>query len=169
MSFKVVSRIVLAAFALLALTGVPGSSGTASAAGSLDKINHIIVIYQENRSFDSLYGLGSSVPGRRRGALTRRDLLLQVTELDSWSRGAAAAQRRLAGGSARRGGRAAEPLKPARAGQGTAGQGELIALDDVRARAARQSQAPAAPEPVDVQLTFDLGDAPERTIASGLP
>ena len=37
-------------------------------------------------AFDSLYGLGSLVPGRRRGQVTRRDLLLQVAELDRWSR-----------------------------------------------------------------------------------
>jgi error-prone DNA polymerase len=45
----------------------------------------------------------------------------------------------------------------------------VSALDDVRARQARQSQAPAAPEPVDVQLSLDLGDAPEQTVSSGLP
>jgi phospholipase C len=39
----------------LALVGIePGA--TSGQGGGLDKINHIIVIYQENRSFDSLYG-----------------------------------------------------------------------------------------------------------------
>src|SRR5262245_28105716 len=37
---------------LVALSIIPA----ASAAGPLDKINHIIVIYEENWSFDSLYG-----------------------------------------------------------------------------------------------------------------
>lgn len=32
-----------------------------------------------------------------------------------------------------------------------------------------QSQAPAAVQPVDVQLALDLGDAPEQTVSSGLP
>ncbi|MDP9498261.1 MAG: DNA polymerase III subunit alpha, partial [Actinomycetota bacterium] len=44
-------------------------------------------------AFDSLYGLGSPVPGRRRGQVTRRDLLLQVAELDRWTRSTASAQR----------------------------------------------------------------------------
>ena len=105
-------------------------------------------------AFDSLYGLGSTVPGRRRGQVTRRDLLLQVTELDRWSRSVQRSQ-----------GRAA----PRRTALPPGSQGELVSLDDVRARAVRQSQAAAAPEPVDVQLSFDLGDAPERTTSSGLP
>ncbi|MDQ6874029.1 MAG: DNA polymerase III subunit alpha, partial [Actinomycetota bacterium] len=40
--------------------------------------------------FDSLYGIGtasSRLPGRRRGQITRRDLLLQAAELDQWARG----------------------------------------------------------------------------------
>jgi len=41
----------------LALTS---AAPAARAAGPLDKINHIIVIYQENWSFDGLYG---SFPG----------------------------------------------------------------------------------------------------------
>src|SRR6185437_8126911 len=39
--------------------------------------------------FDSLYGIGLAAPVRRRGRITRRDLLLQVTELDRWSRAVA--------------------------------------------------------------------------------
>jgi error-prone DNA polymerase len=35
-------------------------------------------------AFDSLYGIGSPVPVRRRGQVTRRDLLLQVADLDRW-------------------------------------------------------------------------------------
>ncbi len=35
---------------------------------------------------DSVYGIGSPVPVRRRSTVTRRDLLLQVAELDRWSR-----------------------------------------------------------------------------------
>ena len=37
-------------------------------------------------AFDSLYGIGSPVPVRRRGTVTRRDLLLQVADLDRWGR-----------------------------------------------------------------------------------
>ncbi len=110
-------------------------------------------------AFDSLYGLGSTVPGRRRGQVTRRDLLLQVAELDRWSRSTAAAARRV-GSRGRRPTAAAGPA---------GGSAQVLALDDVRGRQARQSQAAAAPEPVDVQLALDLGDAPEQTAPSGLP
>jgi error-prone DNA polymerase len=113
-------------------------------------------------AFDSLYGLGSTVPVRRRGQVTRRDLLLQVAELDRWSRSTAAAARRAA---PKKRGRAATPLPTAV----TAGERPVVRLDDVRARQAKQSQAPAVVEPVDVQLALDLGDAPEQTVSSGLP
>ena len=62
------------------------------------------------------------------GQVTRRDLLLQVAELDRWSRSTAAAQRKVSRGRRR----------PVAAG---AAAGELLALDDVRGRQARQSQA----------------------------
>ena len=114
-------------------------------------------------AFDSLYGLGSTLPLRRRGQVTRRDLLLQVAELDRWSRSTAAAARRVAP----RRGRAALSSSPSAAASSSAPA--VVVLDDVRARQARQSQASAVPEPVDVQLSFDLGDAPERTVSSGLP
>ncbi len=102
-------------------------------------------------AFDSLYGLGSTVPGRRRGQVTRRDLLLQVAELDRWSRSVQKGAKR---GQARK--RKPDPVR-------------VIDLDDVQGRRAKQSQAAAVPEPVDMQLTLDLGDAPEQTMPSGLP
>jgi error-prone DNA polymerase len=95
--------------------------------------------------FDSLYGLGSTVPVRRRGQVTRRDLLLQVAELDRWSRAARRAQPRR------------KPL------EGKA----VLDLADVRGRQRKQSQAAAPVGPVDVQLALDLGD--EQTAPSGLP
>jgi error-prone DNA polymerase len=98
--------------------------------------------------FDSLYGLGSTVPGRRRGQVTRRDLLLQVAELDRWSRSAKKGQPVRT--------KKREPLR-------------TFDLDDVAGRRAKQSQAAAVVEPVDVQLALDLGDAPELTLSSGLP
>ncbi|MCW2585511.1 MAG: polymerase subunit alpha [Frankiales bacterium] len=99
-------------------------------------------------AFDSLYGLGSAVPGRRRGQVTRRDLLLQVAELDRWSRSVQ---------KGRPQGRKAKPSVT------------VTDLDDVRARQAKQSQAAAVVAPVDMQLALDLGDAPEQTAPSGLP
>src|SRR3954452_3564210 len=56
-TFKLGQRL-LAAAGLIAITGLAplGHSVAAQTAGPLDKINHIIVIYQENWSFDGLYG-----------------------------------------------------------------------------------------------------------------
>src|SRR3954469_7334038 len=45
-------RILVGVTLLLALC-VPA---TASAAGRMDRIKHIVVIYEENHSFDNLYG-----------------------------------------------------------------------------------------------------------------
>ncbi len=82
--------------------------------------------------FDSLYGIGSPVPVRRRGTVTRRDLLLQVLELDRWTRIAARGQGRpaqaqaVAGRRPRRrtgaGGRAVAAGAAARAAGGGAGR-----------------------------------------------
>jgi error-prone DNA polymerase len=103
-------------------------------------------------AFDSLYGLGSRLAVQRRGTVTRRDLLLQVAALDRWTR----STERAARGVRPRSRRAVAPAAPG----------------DVRAAAARQSQAAApvlAAERTDVQLAFDLGDAPTEALPSGLP
>ncbi|MDP9219527.1 MAG: DNA polymerase III subunit alpha, partial [Actinomycetota bacterium] len=100
--------------------------------------------------FDSLYGIGVSLPVRRRGQVTRRDLLLQAAELDQWSRGVRRSARAAAPGSAR--GRRGPPSD-----------------DLIRSQAAGQSQAAAVVEPVGVQLALDLGDDPSHTSLSGLP
>jgi error-prone DNA polymerase len=94
-------------------------------------------------AFDAIYGLDSTIPLRRRGRVTRRDLLLQAAELASQPPGR------------RRSGFATKP--PADRGS-----------DDVRERAKSQSQAAKPVGAVDVQLAFDLeeiGSAP----AAGLP
>ncbi len=133
-------------------------------------------------AFDALYSLGSVVavaPGRHvhggSRRLTRRDLLLQVGELDRWSRAVARG-----GGRARS--RASARSAP-RAGVLAAGhrrteitvaaaQGEALTTverPDVRTLAARQSQAarPVVAQPV--QLALELGDAPGSIEPSGLP
>src|SRR5258708_18838515 len=46
----------------------------AAAPSGLDKINHVVVIYQENRSFDSIYG---TFPGAN-GLANARDTVKQV-------------------------------------------------------------------------------------------
>ncbi len=112
-------------------------------------------------AFDSLYGLGSTVPGRRRGQVTRRDLLLQVTELDRWSRSTAAAGRRVsrrpAQPAARAGaGRAARPRRRAgAAGPAVAGAG--------RPRAGRRAARPRPRRrPGDDRPERAAGDDPGR-------
>src|SRR5713101_5819270 len=58
--------VVPAALAsLLALTALPAAGSESDRGESqLGKINHIVVIYQENRSFDNLYGGWEGVNGR---------------------------------------------------------------------------------------------------------
>jgi len=128
-------------------------------------------------AFDSLYGIGSPVPVRRRGAITRRDLLLQVSELERWARVAAR------GGG--RGGQGSRPRRsPPRSGASSDQEGfppdsaqkssgsRAWPASGVRELAARQSQAAApVPERQAVQLALDLGDpgAGEGAGGSGLP
>jgi error-prone DNA polymerase len=99
--------------------------------------------------FDSIYGIGSTVAGwlpvRRRGKVTRRDLLLQVTDLDRYQRGIARSSRRVT-------------PKPV-----------AVEPTNVRELAARQSQAARPVEVQPVQLALDLGDAPGEVEATGLP
>ena len=115
--------------------------------------------------FDSVYGIGSgdhAVP--RRGRVTRRDLLLQVADLDLHSRALdRAARARGRGLAARRAPVAAtERSDDAQARNST----------DPATRAAAQAGTARPVRPADsVQLTLRLGDEPgepgERT--SGLP
>ncbi|MEO6144179.1 MAG: DNA polymerase III subunit alpha, partial [Dermatophilaceae bacterium] len=122
--------------------------------------------------FDSLYGLsaamgisgGSGTTGRR-GRVTRRDLLLHVTELDRWSRSVHRSGRRVASRTSRAA--AATATREATLAQATSAE-----TCDVRLLAAAQSQGglPVIPARAQsTQLTLDLGDAPELTMATGLP
>src|SRR4051812_13601737 len=106
-------------------------------------------------AFDSIYGINSTLPVRRRNKVTRRDLLLQVTDLDRYSRGVARSARRLQ--------RNEGPLQSEK--RGVNGPSSL----DVRELAARQSQAAKPVEMQPVQLALDLGDAPGEIEATGLP
>jgi error-prone DNA polymerase len=119
-------------------------------------------------AFDALYCVGERAispalsPGaRRRGRLTRRDLLLQLAELDRWTRSVARG-----GGRARPRGRARTDLTRA------AAPGETLSMverPDTRTLAARQSQAARPVEARPVQLALDLGDSPVDVLPSGLP
>ena len=55
--------LVPLAVALVAAVAVVGGSSAKNAPNKLDKINHIVVIYEENHSFDNLYGTWEGVDG----------------------------------------------------------------------------------------------------------
>src|SRR5438105_15256417 len=60
-----VRLVVPAALAsVLALTALPAAGATSSSSDPLGRIDHIVVIYEENHSFDNLYGGWESVNGR---------------------------------------------------------------------------------------------------------
>ncbi|HEX4976436.1 MAG TPA: DNA polymerase III subunit alpha [Nocardioides sp.] len=148
--------------------------------------------------FDSIYGIGSPLAGtgvRRRGQVTRRDLLLQVADLDRHSRAVDRASRGRglgrgrsrslagatpAGDAATRNSSDPRTREQARRDQGggtthtgkDAGPGERegVARDGVWAQASRQSRATRPAPPVtSVQLALDLGDAPGDGESAGLP
>lgn len=116
-------------------------------------------------AFDSLYGLGLCLPVSRRDRVTRRDLLLQIAELNRWTRSVEQVPRR--------------PRRPRITPASGRGDAETShggfregALLDVRSAAARQSRAsfPSVPPPErSVQLVLELGDAPDETRPNGLP
>ncbi len=117
--------------------------------------------------FDSLYGLGAVLPVRSRGRTSHRDLLLQLADLDRWSRSLGRAGRRT-----RSEGRARNRPSAVVVDQGSSLAGDQIVHLDPAAAAARQSQAAAVVKEaheIAVQTAIDLGDAPERAVASGLP
>ncbi len=136
--------------------------------------------------FDSTYGLGARDAQdtvRPRGRITRRDLLLQVAELDRFGKAMDRAQR------SGRGRGLGRPGSPSRAAAARAAEAVLrnstdpdaraqvgdlerhpLARAGVWAAAAAQSRATAVPPPLaSVQLSLDLGDAPREGEVSGLP
>ncbi len=142
--------------------------------------------------FDTVYGIGSPVAVRRRNRVTRRDLLLQVADLDRHTRALERAGNRRAGS---RGPRPSGPAARAseasrrnssdpRERDGSPAPGSAVPGSAVRVaggpgetrprgvweQASRQSRATQPPARVDsVQLALDLGDAPADGEASGLP
>ncbi len=136
--------------------------------------------------FDAVYGIDLVEGVHRRGRVTRRDLLLQVAELDRHARaveragrGRGLAGRSVRSGGSRPGSRARAVADDAAARNSTDPRVRESVADlerhplgqaGVWARAAAQSKATAAPPPVDsVQLTLELGDAPAEGEVSGLP
>ncbi len=133
--------------------------------------------------FDAIYGIGSPLGVRRRAKVTRRDLLLQVADLDRQTRVAERASRGRGRGLS--GSRSNPDRRSSTSGQDSAAEVRAAdaagrnssdprvradsAVQGVWEQASRQSQATKAPRPVtSVQLALDLGDTAEGE-ASGLP
>ena len=118
-------------------------------------------------AFDSLYGLGATLPVRRRDRVTRRDLLLQVAELDRWSRAATVG---CPGPGAGAGPAQADPRIGAGASPGRrqAEPGAVASGPPPPGSRRRRARSPP-PSSRPVQLALDLGDAPDETVPSGLP
>jgi error-prone DNA polymerase len=131
-------------------------------------------------AFDRLYDIAADPTPGETGRTTRRDLLLQVMELDRYARSLDRATRGRGLGSRRRTTPPrTEPVSRAAARNSTdpldreaAPPTERHALAEagVWARASAQSRATPPAEAVEsVQLTLDLGDRPGEGEISGLP
>jgi error-prone DNA polymerase len=132
--------------------------------------------------FDSIYGLSEALPVPARGRITRRDLLLQLGDLERWTRstegrGGSGRATKTPPVKSRAGGGRGITESGRGHGRGATEQEEARGVtagpdDPVRRAAARQSQAARTIVPVleqSVQMAFDLDDAPDQTILSGLP
>jgi error-prone DNA polymerase len=137
-------------------------------------------------AFDAVYGIGpvdGAEPAvRRRHRVTRRDLLLQVAQLDRFARAVdrASRGRGLAAGRSRTTPRPADvraeeaaarcSTDPSTREDAPQPERHVLASAGVWAKAAAQSRAPQALRPVaSVQLALDLGDGPAEGEVSGLP
>jgi error-prone DNA polymerase len=135
--------------------------------------------------FDAVYGIDLSADGvHRRRRVTRRDLLLQVAELERHGkaversgRGRGARAPRASGSRPGSVARAKADDAAARNSSDPRERGTVAELErhplgeaGVWARAAAQSKATPPPPPVgSVQLALDLGDEPAEGEVSGLP
>ncbi len=120
-------------------------------------------------ALDGVYGIGGSEGLGRRGRVTRRDLLLQVADLDRHGRAVERAARGRPGRSRRSSVSRAAPGRIPISGQETSG-----GRDAVRERAAAQARTARPVTPVtSVQLALELGDGPDSWPgggeSSGLP
>ena len=109
-------------------------------------------------AFDSLYGIGAPAPVRRRGGVTRRDLLLQVLRARHLVARDPAGQRRTAGPRRRRRRRGGAP----RPRGGRRRQPGPAALPGRRCRSPRWPTPPCS-------SALDLGDDPSDVRPTGLP
>jgi len=117
--------------------------------------------------FDSVYGIGAAradLGVRRRGRVTRRDLLLQVADLDRHTRAVERAGTRARGRS-----RSTPRVSREPASMRAAAAADRNSSDPLeRAHAQSQATPPAVPV-TSVQLALDLGDTPAEGEVSGLP
>jgi error-prone DNA polymerase len=160
------------------------------AAVSVPVVEHLVL----TGGFDVIYGIDLGAGARARGQVTRRDLLLEVADLERCARSARSGRGRggrgtratsprpdpgadraaSAWGPGRTAGPAAlpgaaDPAVPAQPAMARAGRATVGAdPTDPAVAAAAQSQAPAAVRPSAVQLALDLPMAPAGT-TSGLP
>ena len=56
-------RTIVAASLICAMAGIGASAGSARAEGNVHKVNHVIIIMQENHSFDNYLGVLPYAPG----------------------------------------------------------------------------------------------------------
>ncbi|MGZ5401270.1 MAG: helix-hairpin-helix domain-containing protein, partial [Nocardioides sp.] len=138
--------------------------------------------------FDRLYDIGEPDRTVIRGQITRRDLLLQVMELDRHARSLDRASRGRGLGSQSLKRRPTAPVRQERVDRAVSDMAarnstdpldreaaprterHVLADGGVWARASAQSRATPDPAPVEsVQLTLDLGDRPGEGEVSGLP
>ena len=59
MHSRLLAVLVAAAVACLVAVATSGAAGGPSTDNKLKQIDHIVVVYEENHSFDNLYGGGS--------------------------------------------------------------------------------------------------------------
>ncbi len=129
--------------------------------------------------FDRLYGIRAPEDDDRGSGVTRRDLLLQVSELDRYARNLDRTARGRGLAARRRTTPRQEPVADVASRNSTdprsreaapTTERHVLADGGVWARTSAQSRATPPPEPVDsVQLVLDLGDRPDETDPSGLP
>ena len=130
-------------------------------------------------AFDRTYSIDGGDGVRTRGRVTRRDLLLQVAELERHGKAVEKASRGRGLGSRRAGRPAVARADDAglrnstdpRTRERTADlERHPLGRQGIWAKAAAQSKATPEPPPVSsVQLALDLGDGPREGEVSGLP
>ncbi|WP_148614681.1 DNA polymerase III subunit alpha [Nocardioides rubriscoriae] len=132
--------------------------------------------------FDRVYGIDTTSGLAARGRVTRRDLLLQVADLDRFGRALerAGRGRGLAGRRVARTARPADERAADSAARNSSDPSARATTADLErhpwgdggvwARASAQGRStPPPPSTTSVQLSLDLGDAPQEGLVSGLP